>query len=90
METASPSPEEVTRRGREIYERDIRPRVEPEHLGKFLVLDIDSGNYYIAATHVEALKQALAVEPHDALFGMRIGHRAAYRLGGHFRSVSHS
>jgi hypothetical protein len=40
--------EEVARRGREIYEREIRARVEPEHAGRFVVVDVRSGDYEIA------------------------------------------
>ena len=31
--------EEVAARGRAIYEERIRSRVEPEHVGEFLVID---------------------------------------------------
>jgi hypothetical protein len=31
--------EEFARRGDEIYERDIRPRLAPENEGKFIVID---------------------------------------------------
>ena len=42
------TPEVVTARGEEIYQQRIRHKVEPEHKGKFLVLDkvevvIDTG-----------------------------------------------
>jgi hypothetical protein len=39
------SKEEIARRGNKIYRRDIRDRVMPIHKGKFLVLDIESGDY---------------------------------------------
>lgn len=34
------SPEEVARLGHQIYARDIRSEVMPQHKGKFLVRDI--------------------------------------------------
>jgi hypothetical protein len=37
------TPEEIVQRGQEIYDRDLRSRVEPTHAGRFLVLDILSG-----------------------------------------------
>ncbi|HLX62089.1 MAG TPA: hypothetical protein VKX17_12480 [Planctomycetota bacterium] len=37
--------EEIERIGEEIYRRDIRPKVMPRHKGKFLFLDIESGDY---------------------------------------------
>ena len=35
--------EDTVRLGREIYERDIRHKVEPEHIGKIVAIDVDSG-----------------------------------------------
>ena len=37
--------EEVVRRGQEIYEREIRAKVEPEHDGEFVVVGVESGAY---------------------------------------------
>ena len=36
-------PGETARLGKEIYEREIRHRVEPEHIGKVVAIDVDSG-----------------------------------------------
>lgn len=34
---------ETVRLGKEIYEREIRHKVEPEHIGKVVAIDVDSG-----------------------------------------------
>jgi len=39
--------EEIGRIGTEIYRRQIRPQVMPQYKGKFLILDIVSGDYEI-------------------------------------------
>ncbi|MGH3089492.1 MAG: hypothetical protein ACRDSJ_19550 [Rubrobacteraceae bacterium] len=41
--------EEIARRGREIYERDIRRKVEAEHTGEFLVIDVTTDDYELSA-----------------------------------------
>jgi hypothetical protein len=41
------SKEEFARRGDEIYQRDIRPHVEADQPGKFVVIDIETGSYEI-------------------------------------------
>ena len=42
-------PKEETRRlGEVVYERDIRARVEADHHGKVIAIDVDSGEYAIA------------------------------------------
>ena len=37
------APGETARLGKEIYEREIRHRVEPEHIGRVVAIDVDSG-----------------------------------------------
>lgn len=74
--------EEVARRGQELYEREIRRKVEPEHEGRFLVLDIESGDYEIADEDLTASEGMLARRPDAVLYGLRVGRDYAYRLGG--------
>ena len=75
------TPAEVSRRAKEIYARDIRPRVEPEHEGRFLVLDVQSGAYALADDELEAFDRAHAKAPEGVLYLLRVGHRAAHRVG---------
>jgi hypothetical protein len=41
--------EEIARRGKKLYERTIRAQVEPEHKGKLLVLNLETGEYEMDA-----------------------------------------
>jgi hypothetical protein len=77
------SPQEVEAKGEELYERTIRRLVEQGNRGKFLVIDIESGEYEIDADDLQATKRALAKRPHAVLYGLRIGYPTAYTLGGH-------
>ncbi|MGM0490563.1 MAG: hypothetical protein ACQESR_27880 [Planctomycetota bacterium] len=82
MPDAKYSREEVATRGEAIYERDIRPNVESETKGKYLVLDIETGEYEIDQDDLVATKRVMARCPNAVLYGLRIGYPAAYRLGG--------
>lgn len=84
MPHARYSNDEIVRRGQELYERDIRARVEPEHKGKFLVIDIETGEYEIAPTAIEAIRRSKAKHPDPALYILRVGYPAAYKLGARF------
>ena len=35
--------DETVRLGKEIYDRDIRHLVEPDHVGEIVAIDVDSG-----------------------------------------------
>jgi hypothetical protein len=74
--------EVVAARGEALYEQRIRPHVEATHRGKFVVVDIETGDYEIDADDLAATKRALAKRPDAVLYGLRIGYPTAYRLGG--------
>lgn len=76
--------EEIARRGQEIYERDIRSKVEAEHTGEFLVVDVTTGGYELSPDEAEAFGRAGEKNPEGLFYLMRVGHRAAHRIGRRF------
>jgi hypothetical protein len=87
MERLQLSPDEIVRRGNEWYQRAIRPVVEPEYDGKFLIINVETGEYVLDFDDVLASKKARTAFPDAPLFTMRVGRPAAYRLGGRFGEV---
>lgn len=88
--TRSPRPrypkEEFARRGDEIYERDISPRLTQEDQGKFVLIDIESGDYEIDADEIAASDRLRARRPEAQPWLRRVGSRHAYRLGRSLRT----
>lgn len=76
------SSEEIARRGEHIYDTEVRRKVEHEHIGKFLAVDIETGEYEIDPNEVAAMDRAATRNPTGARYLIRIGFRAAHRLGG--------
>jgi hypothetical protein len=72
---------EIVQRGQALYERQLRALVEARHQGKFLVLDIETGDYEIDADDVSAVQRAKTKHPDAAFYIVRIGSPTAYRLG---------
>lgn len=70
MSDSMPTKDEIARRGREIYERDIRADVARDHDGEFLVVDVATGEY------------AEAKNPKGLFYLMRVGRPAVHRIGG--------
>lgn len=83
MRYADYSPEEVEARGERIYEQQIRRNVEAGNRGKFVVIDIETGEYQVDDDDLRATKRALAKRSDAVLYGLRIGYPTAYTLGGH-------
>jgi len=76
--------DEIVRRGQALYEQQIRAKMEASDKGRFLVLDIETGEYEIDVDERTALKRAKAKNPDAALYILRVGYATAYRLGGRF------
>jgi hypothetical protein len=77
--------EEIVRRGQALYDEQLRPQVEAGNQGKFLVVNIETGEYEIDASELAALHRARAKDANAPLYLLRVGYPAAYRLGGRFR-----
>lgn len=76
------SKEEFARRGREIYERDIRLQVEAAHSGEYAAIDIETGAYELDTDDYTATERLLTRQPDAQIWLLRVGLPAAYRLGG--------
>jgi hypothetical protein len=77
-------PDDLCLRGTEIYDRDIRPSLGPEDEDKFVAIDVDSGDYEINGDDFVATERLLTRIPRALIWLARVGHRAAYRIGGRF------
>lgn len=76
------SMEEFARRGQEIYETQVRALVETEHVGEFVAVDIETGKFAVDKDDYTAAERLLAEQPGAQIWLLRVGHPAAYRLGG--------
>ena len=74
--------EDVANRGEAIYQEQIKPLVDPLHYGKFLVIDVETGDYEIGKRMREASKILRERRPKAITYGVRVGFLAAYRMGG--------
>lgn len=73
---------EIVKRGEAIYARDIKPVVEPDHVGEFVVIDIETGEYDLDRRDIDAALRMRNRRPNAALYIGRVGYEAAYSFGG--------
>ncbi|HBI43942.1 MAG TPA: hypothetical protein DDY78_13985 [Planctomycetales bacterium] len=73
--------DELARLGGEIFDRQIRPALRPEDDGKFVALDVETGDYEINEDDYTAVERLRARKPAAGVWLMRAGYRAAYRTG---------
>ena len=85
MASAQMSSKELAQRGQQIYDREIRKKVEQQHRGKFLVVEVESHDYDMDADPVVADERLRQRHPDSLFYMVRIGRRAAFKLGTRFR-----
>ena len=73
--------EEISRRGKEIYESQVRSQVEEDNYGKIVAIDIETGAFELATDSLTASDQLLAKYPDAQIWFVKIGHRAVHRIG---------
>jgi hypothetical protein len=79
------SKEEVARRGNAIYQEKILPKLTAKDRGKFLALDIETGEYEISRSEMRAGDKLLARIPDAQIFVARVGYTTAHSFGGGLR-----
>jgi len=74
---------ETARLGDEIYERDIRPRVEVDHHGAYVAIDVDNGSWAVADGILDAAERLRRQSPEaQDVWSVRVGYRALHHFGG--------
>jgi hypothetical protein len=83
MSTIKPSRtlDEVAILGKEIFDRQIQPKLQPKDDGKFVAIDVGSGDYEIDQDDYRAVARLRSRKPDAEVWLMRAGYPAAYRMG---------
>ena len=69
-------------RARLIYEERLRADLEDKHAGRFVALEPESGEHFLADTFDAAVEAAQVAHPSRLPHVMRVGHAAALHMGG--------
>lgn len=80
MSTIATDHRGLAHRGRDYYDRFLRSKLEPQQNGKFLALEVESGDYEMGDSQLEAIDRAQASHPDSVFYIHRVGHRTAGRI----------
>ena len=72
----------VAEAAKQVYEEDLRSRLEWEHRDDFVAIEPTSRSYFVGKTFLEVALAAKAAYPERKSFVMRVGHEAAFHIGG--------
>jgi hypothetical protein len=69
-------------RAKQIYDEKYRTLLEPNQSGRFVAVEPDSGEHFVADTFDAAVEAARKVYPTRLPHIIRVGHAAALHIGG--------
>ncbi len=72
----------VIDRAKRLYAERLQAALEADHRGRFVAVEPESGDHFLADSFDEAVRAARTVYPSRLSHVMRVGHAAALHLGG--------
>ena len=71
----------VAAEAKAVYETDYREQLEADHLGKFVAIEPQSRDSFVAETFIDAAMAVKKRYPSRKSFVIRIGYEAAIHIG---------
>jgi hypothetical protein len=84
------TPDEIGRRGEEIYEQTLRDLVEAGNVGKYIAIDIHTGEYEVGDDHLGTVNRLHARQPAAEVYTIKIGYPATAVIGGRLKPNTRS
>ncbi len=72
------TPDELARLGEQIFDQQVRPALRPEDDGKFVAIDVETGDYEIDDDDYTAVARLRSRKPAADIWLMRAGYPTAY------------
>lgn len=77
------TPDQIAERGQRLYEEKLKAVLEPAQKGKFVAIEVESGDYFLADTLLEALQNAKEKYPDRLLHTVRVGYEGVFKMGSY-------
>jgi hypothetical protein len=73
---------QMAKRGKKIYQQKIKRMLEKDHQGEIVAIEVESGDYFLGKTVIEAADKGKKRHPQKGFYFIRIGHKAVHFVGG--------
>lgn len=81
MPTTKRTLDELAGLGKEIFDRQVRPALRSEDDGKFVAIDVETGDYEIDEDDYAVIARLRLRKPAADIWLMRAGYPATCRIG---------
>ncbi len=73
--------DELAGLGGAIFHRQVRPTLQPDDDGKFVAIDVETGDYEMDEDDYAAVSRLLSRKPAADVWLMRAGYPTTYKMG---------
>ncbi|MBU1152947.1 hypothetical protein KKB84_03135 [bacterium] len=64
-----------------LYESQIREKLEREHKGEIVAIEINSGDFFLGKNEIEAYEKGIEKYPAKTFVYKRVGYKATHFVG---------
>ncbi len=75
---------EIARIGEQIYQNELKEKMEKENIGKFVAIEVESKDYFLGETQTEATLKAKKKYPDKIFYMVKIGFPAVITMSSRF------
>jgi len=80
------NPDDVAKKGEEIYSNKLKFILEPKENEKFVAIDVVSGEYFLGSSILEALEKARKEYPDRVFHTIKVGYQGVFKMGGYAKN----
>lgn len=83
------TPEQIAGLGEKLYQEKLKSILEPTQIGKFVAIEVVSGDYFVGDTIIEAMQQGREKYPDRLFHTIKIGYKGVYKMGSYLKNLSY-
>ena len=72
----------VAQQAKRVYESRLKAKLEAQHRDQFVAIEPESESFFLGDKFIDAAMAAKKAHPDRMSFVIRIGHEAAFHIGG--------
>lgn len=73
-------PEIIAQKGEQIYQEKLKDKLETQHKGEYVAINVENEDYFLAESPDEALNKAKEKYPNAIFHLIRIGYSGVYKV----------
>ena len=83
------TPKQVAEKGEQLYQEKLKPILEPKENGRFVTIEVNSGEFFLGDSLLEALQRARQKYPDRLFHTIKVGAEGVFKMGTYGKHLSY-